>query len=311
MWQAFADFSRLDKLSGGPDSHMTTMVALSQGYSPEERAWRMLVYVAVYNVPMALVILNRFPTPQQEGRREWIAEHWDKIILRRERRRPVGSPTKLADCLDSCAQWIGLKRLDSSYETLWADVDRIRYFGRYAKIKSLEAIRRVDVVKHTIPDLRAHGADSPREGLALLWPEHEELLNRGGNRDYVIAKTETIATTTQQRLSSYFGVELSTYELQTLICDFKQVVVTQRQYPGRSVDSEMTYAGLVKSFDVDLSPMFAARKQLFPLWALAEVEGWPGVREELGEVYAKHGYMWSDFLYDYRKTTDLAHPVSR
>lgn len=313
MWRAFADFCRLDQRSGGPDSHMTTMAEIVRGKPALERAWAMLVYVSVYNVPMALAILKEFPTRETPGLRVWIAEHWLHIVLRRERKRPVGSPTKLADCLESCATWVELERLANanSYEALWADIDRIRYFGRYAKLKALEALHRVGAVQHTIPDLRAHGAESPRQGLALLWPAHEEILNRGGNHRDALCAVELLADQTLKRLANDYQVELNRYCLQTLVCDFKQVVVTQRQYPGRSVDSELSYYTKIADYFTLDDTMFRARRELFPKWALGEVQGWLGVREELGEFFVNYGHMWSDEQFDYLKTTDLSNPVAR
>lgn len=314
-WQAMAEFCRFDKMTGGPDSHMTTVVKMSEGESLESKGWRALVYAAVYNVPMAQVIWERCPEPA--GVRElasWVELHWRQIVLRRERKRCLLTPHKLMTCLQSAADWLNVDRIQSakSYDELWKAADEIKFFGRYAKIKSLECLRRMGLTEHMIPDLRAHDAKSPRQGLAILWPEYVDLLLHGGNEKYtVLATVENLASETIARLRRDYGVELNCYEMQTLVCDFKQVVHTARQYPGRSVDSEFTYYQKVTdNFPLDRS-MFEARRALFPEWSLAEVQGWNGVREELGPLFVKQGYMWTDSVYDYNATKDLSQPVKR
>jgi len=311
-WQPFADFCRLDRLAGGPDSHMATIVHLAKDLPPEERAWWGCVYVAVYNVPQALAILKEFPTRDAlHGLPEWVAEHWPHIVLRRERRRPVGSPKKLTACLQSAAAWIDVERMAAthSYDETWAHSDKIKYFGRYAKIKVNEVHRRLGLVPHLISDLRAKDGWSPREGLALLWPEHEAVLNSTDKAS--IPHVERLATLTQKMLAADYDVVLDNYELQVFACDVKQSIVGQRQYPGRSCDSEITHHAKVAAHFPVHDAMFSVRETLFPLWALGEKQGWTGVREELGECFAKHGYMWTDSVFDYHKTTDLAQPVRR
>jgi len=313
-WQGFADFCRLDKLSGGPDSHMATIVHLAETLSQEQKTWLVGLYANVYNVPMALVLFEKFPFKESaKEMRPWIIDNWSNIVLRRERRKPMmNNPNRLADSIEDYARWSSSpSNLSASYDKLWASSESIRYFGRYAKMKLFEALRRVGTIEVMIPDLRAKGGWSPREGLSLLIPEEAPLLNDGGDSSGVVIKIDKLANEARARLLSDFDVSLNRYEFQVLICDYKQVAVTQRQYPGRSVDSELTYYDeVVKKFPLN-QKMFEARKQLFPSWALAEVQGWKGVREELGSVFVKYNYMWSDQLYNYLETKSLANPVLR
>jgi hypothetical protein len=57
------------------------------------------------------------------------------------------------------------------------------------------------------------------------------------------------------------------------------------------------------------STFYDVRKAKFPHEALGELWGWYEVRKDLGAVLYDHGYMWSDLLYSYMDTEDLAHPV--
>jgi len=267
-------------------------------------------------VPMALVVLETFPSAELaleasgDRVRTWLEHSWDNVVLRRERQKPVGSPRKLAECLLSCAAWVqenGPRLPDAvSYDELWDMADEVKFFGRYSKMKFLECLRRLDQVSHILPDLRSKGGWSPREGLALLYPEQADLICYSGDGPDVIAQIEELARHANQELLLKHGVFLDTFEFQVLICDFKQVVVTKRQYPGRSLDSELTYWHKVANEDVIpihvAEAFFAARHHLFPEWALGEIQGWDGVRKELGKLYAETGVMWTDCVYDYAAT---------
>ena len=161
-----------------------------------------------------------------------------------------------------------------------------------------------------IPDIRAKGGWSPREGLILLHPEEADLI-----RSNDILAVEELAGLTFKELNQHLAIratKIDRYEFQVFLCDYKQVAVTQRQYPGRSLDSELKYFHLAQRYnEFNGEAMMAARGRLFPSWALGEVQGWNGVREELGTFFVNTSMMWSDSLYAWKSMTDPYTPVEK
>lgn len=320
--QFFREFCRYEKAAGGPDSHMATVGAMCAGLPAEQVAWRAGVYIAVYNVPTAEYIWDMrdrtevlaAPGEALEG---WLAARWPHIGFRRER-KAVRSPAKLARCLRSYAEWVEdlpdrpwMQPGDpvANYELAWQDAASIYGFGRYVNLKLLEFYTRYLAAPIELPDLRAEGGWSPREALALLYPNHAADL-MGPDTPHNVALANRLAEVVRHNLWGS-GLEVSRYEVQVLLCDYKQAYAGQRQYPGRSLDSELEYMEKLPSQQQADSQMWSARDRAFPRVALGERQGWRGVRKELGKVLRRHGYTWSDLRYDYGRTVDLAQPVPR
>lgn len=319
-WQGMAEFCRYEKLAGGPDPHMAVVGHLSRESSLHERFWRAGCYLAVYNVPTAELLWRNWSAeavrdaPQKF--QEWIEDNWARLQFRRER-RAVRSRAKLARSLSSYALWMQDLDLrgwftgdagdpEEAYEYAWEDVGQVWGMGRYVTLKWCEFVRRYCAAPIELPDLRARGGWSPRAGLALLHPDHAAQLT-GDDRFEHLRLADYLAERTRGVLADLYNLELDRYELQVLLCDYKQSAVGRRQYPGRSQDSELVYglkAGLGDS------GLWRARAELFPAWALGELSGWREVREPLGNVLADYGYTWSDSVYDWVcSRDDLERPV--
>jgi len=148
--------------------------------------------------------------------------------------------------------------------------------------------------------------------LTILYPEYVDNLMGDDSTENIVISNR-LGVETQARLKE-MGVSLDLFELQVLLCDYKQSYVGKRQFPGRSQDSELSYYYKVKSHfgDAYKSRMFEARLDMYPEEVLGEVQGWSSVREELGKVLRGYGYTWSDLKYDYILSKDnLANPVER
>jgi hypothetical protein len=315
-WRGFSEFSALDKEAGGCDSHMKTVAALSTGQSREERAWRAAIYAGgFYNAPTAEAVWScwSWDRARSEGTptvAAWLGEHWAGLGFRRER-RAVRTVRKMGEFLVSLREWVPavcaiLENPTTTYDDLWRTVNDLKYVGRYGGIKLLETMRQMCLTDKIIPDIRAKGGWSPREGLALLYPEHSAwLTNTAAESAEDTARVEHLAKEAQRRSAEEFGITLDNYEFQVFLCDYKQCVAG-RQYPGRSLDSELEYAAKVQTHEwgaVVRSAFFPTRRLLFPEWALGELSWWSGVRGELGQCWTRYGYMWTDKLYDYPEST--------
>jgi len=317
-WQAFKDFITYELAAGGPDPHMRCVEWMSRGLPDAEKVWRAGVYVSVYNVPAAEVIWRAWPwarvLDEQEKLTPWIAEHWGGLTLRRER-RAVRTPAKLAACLISYAWWardfpgwaVHLPPNEGGFQQAWSLSMEIHGFGRYAMLKLIETLRRMDQLPVTWFDLRSYGGWSPRLTLSLLEPSlpadeaHKDGMVQCGRADVVAGRV-------LQRLHDE-GLPLDWFRYEVFLCDYRQSAIGMRQYPGRSNDSEMEHHTAVAREGHE-TLLWSARQALLPAWARGEIQGWHGVRKPLSEVLATHGYTWSDLLYRW-PVQDLATPERR
>lgn len=317
----FREFCENEIAAGGPDPHMRTVAEMSRGEEWVERVWRGGVYAGVYNVPSAEVIWTAWPFERALSAapgavEEWLRANWKAIVTRRER-RCVRRPEQLATYLLAYAAWVeglhgGWGRY-AEYESVWQDLDRVYTAGRYFKIKLLEYLRRATGLPHGLPDLRPAGGENPRQGLALLTSPSTALLLLGDDESPIAHKLMNAAFFETQRDFEAEGLRLDSFHYQTLLCDYKQSYVGKRQYPGRSLDSELDYHRKIAAAvpPEHKTQMFAARAALFPATGLGEVQGWPGVRAVLGTVLRDFHYTWSDARFDFNATLMFSHPAPR
>lgn len=309
-WTWFAEFCRYERLTGGPDPHMKAVLWLSRSLPFVERLWRVLLYVGVYNVPSAEAIWRHWSgaryLAEPEALEPWLTEHWKGLRLRRER-RTVKSPAKLAayctgyfDTLTEFSQF-------QSFDDAWTFALSLPHVGRYAATKLTECWHQLGLTT-PVQDIRARGGWSPRATLRMLNPD----LNHDEYDDTQVQQAENLARLAHARLRLEFGISLSFFEFEVMLCEYKASYSSKRQYPGRSLDSELSYEAAIRPYwQIAETEHFQARRQLSPAWALGELQGWDGVRDELGHVLSQHGYTWSDSLYQYTATTDFANPVRR
>lgn len=328
-WKHFADFCRLEMASGGPDPQIPLVGVMSNGQSWEDHVWWGGCYIAVYNVPFAEVLWSEWSWErvQAEGSRleTWLKYNWSWIVTRIER-RCVRRPAWMAEFLlgyrdmvlglpKQLEQWGGV---DSHvrYNHLWDYSLTVPRLGRYVALKLLEYYRRYCDIDASAPDIRPKDAWSPRRTLSILFPENADQLN-GGNDESTLQLVNRTVDQLLVRLGD-FGVHPSIFDAQVMLCEYRESYEGKRQYPGRSIDSELSYAHKAHHCTEGKYPtkvFWSARDELFPLVHLGEHNGWTGPRKELGIVLSQYGYTWSDLLYDYTQTSgfggNIARPVRR
>lgn len=331
----FSEFCKYVRLAGGATPHLVMVWGAARNCPPAERLWRGGCYAATYNYPAAEAIWRSWgpDTVRSAGilpMTEWLREHWKAIPLRKER-KAVRTPEKLAECLVSFAWWAE-SALDhpafaidfqmdpaARYEMAWDDFGDVRYMGRYITIRFLEFMRRAFGLPLVMPDIRPVGGEFPRQALNLMFPASEWAL-LGGNGTAELAEVNRVSDECIVRLADGYGVVVDHYTLQSLLCEYKQSVLGQRQYPGRSVDSELGYWRKVYGGENGFSALrggtefWNVRRELFPWQALGEDprNQWDGARDDLGKVLVNFRYTWSDVLYDYSLSKDhLVDPVRR
>lgn len=318
-WHRFAEFVYYERAVGGPDPHMRLVgEGMSAGEDWREIVWRGGCYIGVYNVPTAQVLWEHLRPEEAvdyDKAAAFVADAWGGLTMRRER-RAVRTPTKLAKYLCTYAQWMEeladqpWATTTNDYAAAWRDVHRVYGLGRYVALKLIEYLGRYAGSPTRLEGIMAKGGWSPRQALALLYPNGAHSL-MGDDSPHNVQHAEHVARLGRDRLAESYGIDLDWYNFQVLLCDYKQSYVGKRQFPGRSQDSELEYWRKIDAWWGLDRKMFEARARLFPLEALGEHNGWVSVREELGNVLRDFKYTWSDLLYDYDSTVDLRKPVQR
>lgn len=323
----FVEFCSRERATGGPDPHMSAVVLMGSRENELNRAWWTHLYAGVYNVPTAEALFDCFTAEQSltTTEAEWMAfldRHWKGVSLRRER-RCVNTPKKMTEFMlgfGKIAALIERGRLAQvqDFEELWAIASGLPRVGRYAATKITELWHRFGLVTIECPDIRAHGGWSPRSALRLIYgDENFLLLDPKDNSSAAVKDAEAAAAALYPRVRAAAPNlhNLTMFELEVMLCEYKASYSTKRQYPGRSLDSELKYERAVRPYWYPNEPPgqsrhSAARLTLSPRWALGEQVGWSGPRDDLGTVLSAHGYTWSDGLYDYLSSVDrLADPV--
>ena len=187
--------------------------------------------------------------------------------------------------------------------------------GRYIAIRWLEAVRLLlEMPGLAMPDLRPEGGSHPRKALALIYPGEAEAL-LGGDTPAELAVAHRAAARCREELAARYGVRTNCYELQSLLCEYKQSALARKQFPGKSIDTEVDYFDRIYRHwgpgAAEESEFWSVRERCFPRWALGEYGGWRGVRKALGGVLVDHGFTWSDAVYSWRDTVFLAAPALR
>jgi hypothetical protein len=314
-WQHFEEFCIFEKMTGGPDPHMKAVLKMCEGLPPEEKLWRTALYVGFYNVPSAEAMWRSisgesYLAAPLLGPLSWLDKHWKGLRTRKER-RTVKSPERMDQYLVGYAETFRAQKYlaNSEFDEVWSFAKGLPHVGRYAATKLVEMWYQLGFTKVPHADIRAAGGWSPRSAIAVLFPDAKH--DPYDKSKTAIADAENMAKTVHAQLTSH-GTNISVFELEVMLCEYKASYSTHRQHPGKSLDSELTYEAAIKDYwkfgDTD---HMRVRPLISPTWSLGEIQGWDGVRKELGFVLADFGYTWSDYLYDYKKTTDLRNPVRR
>ncbi len=324
--ELFIDFC--DKKLGvqGPDIHMKVAGVGTEEMPYFARTWRLCVYNAFCSTPSAAAVWSRWSPygVRHDGGDDfklWVEENWAGIPIRRNR-RPMRSVGKLTRCMVSLSEWYvtDMNELHNmSYQEAWKSLDPVYSYGRYVKIKLLETFRRyIPGHEHLeAPDIHAAGGWSPRRTLGYLYPKWQELLTSKSSAKSVLEEINAIAKHTQQLLANH-DVTVSIYELEALLCNYRQTF-SGTYYVGRTIDSEIDYdAKAVAHFGEDpykgTFDFWGTRKKVFPNECLGELHGWGAIRKDVCTVLGEHGYVWSDRVFDYNATVangDFANPVMR
>jgi hypothetical protein len=317
----FSEFCRYEMKTGGPDPQIKMVAKLSNGLSWEERIWHAGVYISVYNVPFAEMLWSTWPwiimkDVYEDSLKSWFVANWrnseDKMrIVTRTERRCVRKPEAMADF------FIGYMKfckklpliLDSyksatpevRYMSLWNSCLEVPYIGRYVALKLLEGYKMFCDIDLIEPDIRPRDGWSPRTTLNVLFPKANIGVKSNDKED--IEKVNSTVRELQKILIDDYNLPMSLFQIQVVLCEYRESYDSKRQYPGRSLDSELSYwFKMHYNWSDFISKLIPIRIMNFPNENLGELNGWNGPRDELGPILSTYGYTWSDSLYDYNQT---------
>lgn len=314
----FAEFCRLETATGGPDPHVRMAARLALDYG--DPAWLAGCYTASYVVSTGLAVAGRWSREdalKDRGEvKDWIAENWRWLPIRKERRVNGVGPAKMAEILTGYARWLdsgGLESLrESPFGEAFAKLDPPHY-GRYFRLKLYETLRLISEGM-SWPELASmdcavpRGGKYSRKGLALLFPGHDY---ESGKIDD-LEEADRLVGGLRDELASR-GVRVSWFAIEALLCNYRQAV-DGGQYPGRALDSEFGHCLTVCQRFPSVKPrLLECRRELFPQECLGEFgDRWRGRRVELGKALMDYGYLWSDLRFCYHCTGgELARPAVR
>lgn len=326
-WRHFAEFCRWELASGGPDPQLEMVRAMAAGSeSPEEMAWRDLCYIAVYNVPFGEALWRELPWAEARDAgpaalAERVADLFAReLIVTRVERRCVRRADWMTEYLLGARELAGdvgaLTRAVAAapsprdgYEVAWTRLMAAPRIGRYVAIKLIELMRRQGLLAVETPDIRPRSAWSPRETLETLWSDHDVAAR--DDRPQTLDLVRRLCDETVARLRTEWSVESDLFQLQVLLCEYRESWEGRKQYPGRSLDSELGYAQKAEEAWALPSDMWVARRALFPHRHLGELSGWDGPRKDVAVCLADLHYTWSDLMYDYQASRqDMRRPVA-
>lgn len=324
----FAEFVEGVDRTGGATPHMHMAVeAARRRKNVMEKLWIGGCYAFVYNIPTAEVIWKNWEYGSWKNEKElsdWARANWKGLKFRKER-KAARSPEHLATCMDTYYKFMQKiptrtwfhngDEFSVQYELAFQDLcDNVKYMGRYIAIRWVEFMRYTFNLPLYMPHIHPKDGEHPRKALALMYPEyHDQLMH--GNDPETLDVCNQVVEFCRADLHNYYGIDPDYYTLQSLLCEYKQSALAGKQYPGKSIDTELKYFASLEEYWGDYNTEFwDIRKTIFPKFALGEYNGWTGVREELGEVLRSYGYTWSDCKYDYLATVrseDFSNPVKR
>lgn len=296
VWDTFAEFVRTETGVFGPDCQLKLLVALGGGATDAERVWLNGCYGAHHCVPSGYAVWKQFRASDllepytQERLYDWLNRNWDLLPVRPEMRSHRMIEKRWRCLVDFAHYAMSHRWQNGTYEEVWADsISQVKYYSRYMAIKYLELLRMTVRPDLQLRDLRARNAWSPRIGLALMFPGKIGRIvgDRDDNSDYAIELAEECALEVLEELKDVYGIEISHFQLQVLLCNFREMLVGGF-YPRAGHDEEMDYLKLADDLE-STKDVWTMRSHLFPRHLLGEHGGWHGIQKSEYQRWKKFG----------------------
>ena len=261
-WGKFVHFVRLQLETGDYDAHIPFLIGLTEDRTPDEACWLGLLYMAYYNEASAHVAFERGEP-----------YYYRDLPIEQQRRNLYGGRIKrhLEELWEVRPHYDWLGSIDD-WQDLLAMLSDIYGNGRWASYTTAELMThlgQLDIQPSSYEILESSG---PRQGLQYLGLEPSE-----ENCQHVM-----------DALYSE-GITLQSSQLESILCDWAGCN-KGTFYPSRNIDRQQGRILKVETkLKQILSPLWEARRQVFPERCLGEKNGWIGIDKKRLKVYKETG----------------------
>lgn len=288
----FAEFCSQEMMAGGPDPQvkLTAEAIKRHPIGGPELAGLFVVPYSCAGAAVLWRLWERKPDPLTwEG---WLHQHGGGIPVRKERRPVKGHWGRFSISAATYIQWSQTEyhnvKDSSSYEEVFKSLTKhVKYVGRYAAMKLLETLYQADLIAAQQNTMVPRDAKYPRRTIALLMPEHTEMLKE--NRDE--AEVDALCERIRQGIIARIGQDVTWFQIETMLCIYRQSL--KGKYPMGRQDSELGHWTRSMEFygeeaAVQLNQQFPfsqLRRELYPIEYLGEWNDppWYGIRPALEE----------------------------
>lgn len=254
---------------------------LTLNWSPDDRAWLVLLYVAYYHLGSALKAIELVPDPQSVPDPHEVPDELLSLPCATERRGHRTKP-RLAAHLDAIAAEAlkygpaGVLQRGNDWSALVEYLTTIRGNGRWASYKTAELAQKVCGRDIEVTDAAHAYSSGPRKGLAdVLGP------TPAGNDPATVALLDKAT----EELAAYLHEPDLGY-VETSLCDFHSLV-EGHYYLGHDIDQMQDQLNAVPSRLT--ASAFRARVRALPVEYLGERHDWHGVDKGRCGIYARRG----------------------
>jgi hypothetical protein len=287
----FTEFCKIEMEAGGPDPQVLLTARAIQQHprsSPELAG----MFVNPYSCAGAAILWRlseRKPDPMTWE--PWLRQNGKVIPIRKERRPVKGAWGRFSICAASYKEWARteLPHVENlPYGEVYASVNKhVKYMGRYATMKLLEVLYQAGMIEFGQDTMAPRDGKFPRRTMALMMPEHADLL--AGKREE--AEVDALCLRIKDRTSERIGQEISWFQIETMLCIYRQSL--KGKYPSGRHDSELGHwmsvqNALPREVAEELTAQFPfsrLRGEIYPHHLLGEYNSppWFGIRPELEE----------------------------
>ena len=309
-WEGYKEYHRLMLEVGDCDPAYPAMRYLADRFelNLEQRYWLAWLYSISYCVPTAYYMLSEFPDYENVDNRrleKWWNSNKSRCLFQTDRAK-VKNFDKIVPMFLSYRQMMGdsqdrtyrkmlLESPETSYNSVYASLSDLYYFGRYSLFLLLESVHEIAGLYIRPTGLNLKEAESCRNGLIYAcgkdnWiqkKKHNQPIPEEGYR-FLDAKLKQLY---DELTSENRDLEITYWNIETTLCAYKKLFWNTRYfgyYIDRQMEEIITMQNKVRE-GVDWSVLWDFRREYFGRSMLGEYGGWRGVRTKLFTLVTKTG----------------------